>query len=208
MIVVQAFTLDQASRLTGISTAQLRNWDRTGFFSPSMASENRREAFSRIYTFNDLASLKVLNTLRNETKVSMQHLREVGRKLASMGEVSWAQIRLYVLNKKVVFHSPETDAKEEVVSGQAILDIPLEIVRVNLQKAIEQDRLRDPNTFGQISKTKHVASSQSVISGTRVPVRAIRAYLNAGFSIEEIIAEYPDLTESDVLAVSRSEDAA
>ena len=208
MSVIQAFTLDQAARLTGVSEAQLRNWDRTGFFVPSMASENRRDAFSRIYSFRDLTSLKILNTLRNETRVSMQHLREVGRKLSALGENAWSNVTLYVLNKRVVFHNPETDRKEEVVSGQAILDIPLEVVRDNMQRAIDEDRRRSAETYGKIEKRRYIAHSQPVVAGTRVPVRAVRAFIAAGYSDEQIKDEYPMLEAEDIAAVRSSEIAA
>ena len=189
MIVVQAFSLEQASRLTGISTAQLRNWDRTGFFRPSFGAENRREPFSRVYSFLDLASLKVISTLRNETKVSLQHLREVGKKLAGLGENSWATVTLYVLKKKVVFHNPETESKEEIVSGQAILDIPLEVVRSNMQRAVEADRLRSPEDFGRVEKSRFVAHAQKVIAGTRIPVRAIVSFISENYSNQKLFSQ-------------------
>lgn len=204
MTVVQAFSLEQASRLTCISVNQLRNWDRTGFFRPSLASENRREPFSRVYSFLDLASLKVISTLRNETKVSLQHLREVGKKLSKLGENKWASITLYVLNKKVVFHNPETDSKEEIVSGQAILDIPLEVVRSNMQRAVDADRQREQDDFGRLEKSRFVAHAQTVVAGTRIPVRAIVSFLKAKYSDQEIIEEYPSLTISDIDAVRRA----
>ncbi|MCU0827946.1 MAG: DUF433 domain-containing protein [Tabrizicola sp.] len=204
MTLVQAFSLEQASRLTGISVNQLRNWDRTGFFRPSLASENRREAFSRIYSFVDLASLKVISTLRNETRVSLQHLREVGKKLSKLGENKWASITLYVLNKKVVFHNPETDSKEEIVSGQAILDIPLEVVRTNMQRAVDAERQRTSDEFGRLEKHRFVAHAQTVVAGTRIPVRAVVSFIKASYSDEQIIEEYPSLTVDDIAAIRKA----
>lgn len=203
MVVVQAFSLEQTARLTGITSGQLLNWDRTGFFTPSLASDNRREVFSRVYTFNDLASLKVISTLRNETKVSLQHLREVGKKLSRLGENSWTKITLFVLNKKVVFHNPDTDTKEEIVSGQAILDIPLQVVRSNMQRAVEADRIRCEKQIGQTEQRKFLSHSQMVIAGTRIPVKSVAAFVDAGYSNAMIIEEYPSLTVEDIEAVRR-----
>ena len=39
------------------------------------------------------------------------------------------------------------------------------------------------------------------ISGTRIPVRMIVGSLEDGLPIEQIVAEYPQLTAEDVLAV-------
>jgi DNA-binding transcriptional MerR regulator len=71
--VIAAYSEGQAARLTGISVGQLRYWDRTEFFRPEFACEERRAAFSRIYSYLDLISLKVIARLRDET--SLQQLR-------------------------------------------------------------------------------------------------------------------------------------
>jgi MerR HTH family regulatory protein len=47
--VITAFSDEQVERLTGVTRQQLRYWDRTGFFRPTFASEDRRAAYSRIY---------------------------------------------------------------------------------------------------------------------------------------------------------------
>jgi len=133
--VIAAFSEEDVERLTRISIGQLRYWDRTGFFVPSIAEENRRAVHSRIYTFRDVVCLKILNTIRNESKVPLQHLREVREKLLHLGDDLWAKITLYILDRRVVFHNPETDQKEDVVSGQGVLQIPLRIVSGDIEKA-------------------------------------------------------------------------
>jgi MerR-like DNA binding protein len=70
-VVVSAFTEDQVERLTGISQRQLRYWDRTGFFVPSLAYEDRRSPYSRLYSFRDIVSLKIVSALRNEANVPL-----------------------------------------------------------------------------------------------------------------------------------------
>jgi uncharacterized protein (DUF433 family) len=109
-----------------------------------------------------------------------------------------------VLNKKVVFHNPETDSKEEIVSGQAILDIPLEIVRSNMQRAVDAERLRTQDDFGRLEKSRFVAHAQTVVAGTRIPVRAIASFLKADYTDQQIIEEYPSLTSSDIDAVRKA----
>src|SRR5712671_650116 len=105
--VVSAFSEEQVQRLTGITAAQLRYWDRTRFFAPSLADENRRRPYSRVYSFRDVVCLKILNVLRNDSKVPLPHLREVKDKLAHLGDDLWAKTTLYILNKKVVFVNPD-----------------------------------------------------------------------------------------------------
>ena len=62
--VIRAFSAENVSRLTGLSMSQLIDWDRIGFFRPEHASENRREAYSRIYSFQDVVGLRTLAVLR------------------------------------------------------------------------------------------------------------------------------------------------
>jgi uncharacterized protein (DUF433 family) len=199
-VVVSAFTEDHVERLTGISGRQLRYWDRSGFFVPSLAYEDRRAAYSRLYSFRDIVGLKVINALRNDAGVSLPHLREVKDRLSHLGEDMWAKTTLYVLNKRVIFNNPETDKKEEVVSGQGILQIPLAVVSGDMQAAIRALRERDQKTIGKIEHQRGVAHNQPVVAGTRIPVRSIKAFADAGYSVDQIRKEYPTLTREDIKA--------
>lgn len=206
--IIATFTEDQAERLAGISRRQLRYWDRTEFFIPSHAYENRSVALSRLYSFRDLVCLKILHALRNEAKVSLPHLREVKERLAHLGDDLWAKTTLYVLNRRVIFHNPESEAREEVVSGQAILEIPLKVVSGNMADAVRVLRQRDQVSIGKIERHKNVAHNQSVVAGTRIPVRSVQAFAAAGYSIDEIKKEYPTLTDEDIRAAIAHEAAA
>ncbi len=198
--VIAAFSEDDVERLTGISKGQLRYWDRTEFFTPSLADENRRWPNSRVYSFRDVVCLKILNAIRNEARVSLPHLRGVRKKLMRLGDDMWAKTTLYVLNRKVVFYNPETSRKEEVVTGQGVLQIPLSAVTGDMERAVCSLRNRDAGTIGRIDRSRGVASSQPVVAGTRISVRAIKAFSEAGYSIDQIRAQYPVLTDEDIRA--------
>lgn len=196
--VIAAFTEDQTERLTGVSKRQLRHWDRTDFFVPSLAFEDRRAQYSRLYSFRDLVSLKVLNSLRNDANVPLQHLREVKAKLARLGDDIWAKTTLYVLNRKVIFHNPDGEVREEVLSGQAILGIPLQVITSGVEDAVKAMRQRDVTQIGKIEKQKNVAHNKPVVAGTRIPVHSVKAFAEAGYSIAQIRNEYPTLTDDDI----------
>ena len=53
----------------------------------------------------------------------------------------------------------------------------------------------------RIATSPSVCGGQPVIKGTRVLVRTILSYLAHGSFVPEILAEFPSLTEEDVLAV-------
>ena len=199
-IVIAAFSEDHVERLTGISRRQLQHWDKRGFFAPSLVDEERRRPYSRIYSFRDVACLQVLNALRNEAGVPFHHLQDVKEELAHLGDDMWAKTTLYVLNKRVIIENPETSEKEEIVSGQGVLQIPLQLVKRNLERAVQLLWTRDESTIGQVAKQRGVAGSTPVIAGTRISVRSIKAFSDAGYSIEKIRDEYPALTEDDIRA--------
>jgi len=206
--VIAVFTEDEAEHLTGVTRRQLAYWDRTGFFVPSMAYEDRRAPYSRLYTFRDMVSLKVLNALRNDANVPLPHLREVKEKLAHLGDHLWATTTLYVLNRRVIFHNPELGAREEVVSGQAVLEIPLRVVSGGIEEGVRALRQRDTASIGKTERHRNVAHNAVVIAGTRIPVRSVKAFAKAGYSIEAIQKEYPTLTEADIQAAIDYNEAA
>ena len=146
--VIAAFTEDEAQRLTGISLTQLRYWRRTSFFVPSLKVELSEGEETRLYSFRDLICLQVLDRLRNDSGVSLQHLRDVKAKLVNLGDDVWAKTTLYVLKKRVVFNHPETGLPEEVTTGQGVLSIPLEIVRTDMERNVRQLRTRSPDNYG------------------------------------------------------------
>jgi uncharacterized protein (DUF433 family) len=153
--------------------------------------------------------LKVLNALRNEANVSLQHLRSVKERLSHLGEDVWAKTTLYVLNKKVVFENPETQNKEEVVTGQGVLQIPLMIVTGDMRRAVDEMKKRDVSSLsGKIERIKGIAGNRPVIAGTRIPVSTIKAFADEGFSAEQIIEEYPTLTLEDIQAAIEYSEAA
>lgn len=206
--VLMAFTVDQASRLSGITRPQLASWDRSGFFRPSFADQNRRLSYSRLYTFRDVACLRVLHVLRNESRVPLNELRAVKEQLAHLGDDLWANTTLYVLNRRVIFDNPETRRREEVVTGQGIVNIPLEVVTDQLHEQAAKLRKRDSDSIGRIERRRGVVQNQPVIAGTRIAVDAVRSFHEAGYSIEDIIVEFPSLTRDDVESALGYDDAA
>lgn len=205
--VIAAFTEEQVERLTGLTVRQLRYWDRTGFFKPEYGEENRRLAYSRVYSFKDVASLRTVSVLRLQFNVPLQHLRKVAEKLRHLSDAVWVGTTLYVLNRKVIFHEPGTEKPKEIVSNQFVLvGIPLKAVISDTQKAIIDMRARRADQLGQVERSRFVNHNAWVVAGTRIPTRAIRRFKEAGYTVEQIIREYPDLTESDVEAALAHEE--
>jgi DNA-binding transcriptional MerR regulator len=198
--VLSAFTEEQASRLAKVSTSQLAYWDRTGFFRPTLADENRRLKFSRNYTFLDVVGLRTLGMLINEYGISTRYLRRV-RECLRLPQESWANITLYVLGKRVYLEEPDLTTFREPTTGQLTLkNIPLRRVLGEVEREVVKLRDRDPSQFGKVEKHKFVARNSTVFKGTRVPINTVRQYLSEGFTYDDILREFPSLTLADIKA--------
>jgi hypothetical protein len=205
-VILRAFSEDSVKHLTGLTTSQLRYWDRTGFFAPEFAEPNRRLAYSRLYSFRDIVALRTLSVLRNQYSVPLQHLRKVALKLTHLGYDLWTNTTLYVLNKKVIFHEPGTDLPQEIVSGQYVIGLLLKTIISDTTKDVEKMRRRDPEKVGKVERSRYVNHNAWVVGGTRIPTAAIKRFKEAGYTAEQIIAEYPDLTLRDINAALRHEE--
>jgi uncharacterized protein (DUF433 family)/DNA-binding transcriptional MerR regulator len=197
--IIGAFSEEQVQRLTDLSRAQLRAWNKRGFIRPEFKSgDNANAPFTYIYSFKDLLKLRVLNQLRNVYHVPMKELERVERELAHMGDEKWTKQRLWVLNRRVVFEEPESLRKREISSKQFVAEIPLEVVTEDARGDIRRINRRDGGEVGKTVKKRYLHSSETVFAGTRVPVSAVVGYLDAGFTTSDIVARLPDLTPTDV----------
>src|SRR6266576_4591358 len=198
--VITAFSAEQVERLTGLSKSRLLYWDRTGFFAPAYADDNRRSPYSRIYSFRDVVGLRTLFKLTEEFGCSVQHLRKVAAKLSHLANNLWSTQVLYVLNKRVVWNEAGTGKLREVLSDQYVNGLALGEVISDMRQAVEKLLTRQDDQIGQITRSRFVNHSAPVIAGTRIPVRAIREFAEEGYTTEQIIEEYPGLTDRDVAA--------
>jgi uncharacterized protein (DUF433 family) len=200
--IISAFSADQVVKLTGLTIRQLAYWDDLEFFKPQYAADDRRSPYSRIYSFKDVVGLRTLSILKKRYKCTLPHLREVAKKLSEYSKTPWADLTLYVLKRKVHFDEPETGRTRGVVDGQYAL-LPISSVMEDVRKDAELLRHRAPEQIGKVEKHRYVSHQAEVIAGTRIRVATILHFLEAGYSVADIIKEYPSLTEADVEAAKR-----
>jgi DNA-binding transcriptional MerR regulator len=72
--VVEAFTAQQACRMTGCTPHQLRYWDRVDLVRPSIQGTGGRPGKRRLYSFRDLVALRVVRSLL-DNGMSVQRVR-------------------------------------------------------------------------------------------------------------------------------------
>jgi uncharacterized protein (DUF433 family) len=202
--VILGFTAEQAAALSGLSERQLSAWARAGFFKPQMESPVSGAAFGRVYSFKDVVGLRVLAQLRKRHKVSLQQLRRVAAKLGGDPFQVWGETTLYVVKGQVVFED-ESGRHRSIVDGQYVAGIPLERVIGEVKREANQLKHRKATDFGRIAKHRFVARSATTLAGTRIPTAAIKRFSDAGYSVDQILKEYPTLRKEDVEAALRHE---
>ncbi|WP_172978054.1 DUF433 domain-containing protein [Roseovarius sp. THAF27] len=196
---VVALTEDHVSRVTGLTKGQLRAWDRKGFFQPKFAYDDRKAAYSRFYSFKDVVGLKTIETLRSKYKIGFKKLKDVAEELKAKGFDHWADTTLYVVKKEVHFRNPQTGDIESLRDGQLAMLAVIDVIN-DVQEKVAELSSRPQEKVGAVERHKFVARNSWVISGTRIPTSTIRRYYEAGFSVEQILTEYPSLTAADVQA--------
>jgi uncharacterized protein (DUF433 family) len=222
--VIAAFSEEQVERITRLGNARLRYWARTEFFKPSYVEENQRLPYSRFYSFKDIVALRTLELLRVQNNVPLQHLRKVAEKLSHLRNELWTKTTLFVFNRKVVFVNPDAGIPveiaradpdsisiyngrpEEVLSGQYILGIPLKKIVEDTSADIIAISQRPADKIGRVSRDRSICHNAWVIAGTRIPIGAVRRLHEDGYSTDDIIKEYPDLTPKDIEAALRHKD--
>jgi len=199
MAEILAFSASQVGSLTGLSMRQLAYWDRTGFFAPSYAEDERRSPFARVYSFRDVVGLRAVAQMRSKYRISLQQLRQVGAFLAKRYESPWSQLTFYIVGRRV-FYQEEKAIRSADQLGQTAL--PFEMVRVakEVTRKASRMRLRRKREIGQITRDRHVAENRAVIAGTRTPTRAIWSLFLGGYSDDQILKEYPRLEGKDIQA--------
>ncbi|WP_303795397.1 DUF433 domain-containing protein [Sandarakinorhabdus limnophila] len=196
--IIAAFSIEQAARLAELTVARLTDWDRTSFFPPSLAYEDRASPQSRIYTFDDLVGLRALSMLRKS--VSMQHLRKAAIKLKRYSGRPWSELTLDVLNREVHFKNPKSGDVEGAVSGQLAIPIALGDVAASVAKGARELRKRESNAVGQIEKHKKILGGVPCVAGTRIPVATVQRMAEKGQTVAEICHAFPILQADDVKA--------
>jgi DNA-binding transcriptional MerR regulator len=197
--VIVAFTAEQVSRLTGLSDRQLRYWDDTGFFKPSLSDERHRP-YGRIYSFRDVVGLRTIALMRNKHGVPLQELRKLGAWLAEHYDQPWATLRFYLSGRAVYFDDPATQTRRTGRSPEQTSIIEMLDVAEVTAKMTEGLRRRDPDEIGQVSRHRYVSHNQPVISGTRIRTEAIWNFHQAGYGTAAILKQYPRLTPDDIAA--------
>lgn len=81
----------------------------------------------------------------------------------------------------MLFTDPETDNFQEIVSGQYVIGLPLRTVVEDTRSDVVKLSEREASDFGRVERHRNVNHNIAVLAGTRIPVKAIRSFIEDGF---------------------------
>jgi uncharacterized protein (DUF433 family) len=194
-----AVTRETAAKIARLTRRQVDYWARTGLVAPAVDRQLSARNRVRLYQFLDLLSLAVAAELKNRG-VSLQHIRQIIARLRERGyEQPLTQLAFATVGKRVFFQHVDGTWEGGLHPDQIVLHevLLLEPIRERINRGVA----REDDQVGRIEKRRGVHGSKPVLAGTRIPVAAVRRYLQAGRSTADVLEAYPDLTEADVEAV-------
>ncbi len=198
MTGLQAFTIDQVSRLTGLSERTLRYWADTNLFRPSYANVHGRP-FGRVYSFRDVVALRTLARIRRDYGFPLQTIRRIDDWLSQHYDTPWSELRFYVRGQELFFEDKELGIRRAGSNPeQAAIPIEMKEIVLSTEADAATLRARSQDEIGQITQNRYVSHNAPVIAGTRIRTEAIWNFYEAGYSISDILRQYPRLTETDV----------
>jgi uncharacterized protein (DUF433 family) len=198
--VISAFSAQHVARVTGLTERQLAYWDRLGFFRPNYSHVGEGVRTVKVYTFQDVVGLRVISVLLRDHKLSLQYLRTVAEKLVSHSNTPWSELTLGVCQGEIVIFDRKENTGVGLSTGQYQMLPIIDQIR-HVRRAIDDLSKRQQAQIGAIERHRNIAHNARVFAGTRIPVKAIQQFLDAGYTIDAILREYPSLERKDIEAV-------
>jgi DNA-binding transcriptional MerR regulator len=191
---------DRAARLAGVSVRRLHYWEQTGLVHPSTSRRLGPASTVRLFTFTDLLQLLVVAELRD--RLPLQHIRRVVDHLRDRGyDAPLRQLVFATVGKELYFQHPDGTWEGGLAPDQVVFHQVIELEP--LRRRIHRARHRPADDAGGTERARGRLGSKEVFTGTRIPVAAVLAYLDHGFTDTDVLREYPDLTQADIETARR-----
>jgi len=208
------FSVEQTADLTDLGAGLLRRWDNDDIFHPAQSDPNRKRPMSRLYSFRDVVTLRTLAQAR-EFGVSGHELRKVARLIEEHPETSWDSTQIYILGHKVYFSYTDVQRDRHLLASKPlgqqampeILTIDIAKVHSDAERRLQQLTERTPEQIGTTEQNRFVVGGVEVFAGTRIPVESVAELLRDGWNPDEVLANFPRLTEADLQLVQSRLDA-
>ncbi|MEE9177758.1 MAG: helix-turn-helix domain-containing protein [Acidimicrobiia bacterium] len=164
----QAFTAEQACRLSNCTHHQLRYWDRVGLVGPSIQGTGGRPGVRRLYSFRDLIALRVVRSLL-DNGMSLQRVRRAWDYLRREGGMDGhlADVKL-VTDGLTIFRvsSDDDELMDALREGQLAFFVAIDEIAREVEEDVTHFEL-DRNTFlTMLRRVEEDVSEERTASGS------------------------------------------
>lgn len=188
-----------AQRAEGFSRRRLRNWENLGIVRPSVTRRDRGRSSIRLYDFDALMELSVAAELIRGG-AHTRRLREAVALLRAEGHAApLRQLRFAVESGDVFFQRLDGTSVDSHRPAEYVIPetLNLEEIRDAIRAAVWQ---RSAEKAGEIEQRRGVLGNKPRFAGTRIPLAAVRPYLERHLPDSDILTAFPDLTPADLSA--------
>jgi len=165
--VEQAFTAEQACRLSNCTHHQLRYWDRVGLVSPTLQGSGGRPGVRRLYNFRDLVALRVVRSLL-DNGMSLQRVRRAWDYLRREGDMEGhlAEVKL-VTDGHSIFRVSNDDGElmDALRQGQLAFFVAIDEITREVEDDVTNFELDRDRFLGMLRTVEEDVSEERHASG-------------------------------------------
>jgi DNA-binding transcriptional MerR regulator len=166
--VEQAFTAEQACRLSNCSHHQLRYWDRVGLVGPSIQGTGGRPGVRRLYSFRDLIALRVVRSLL-DNGMSLQRVRRAWDYLRREGGMDGhlSDVKL-VTDGLTIFRvsSDDDELMDALREGQLAFFVAIDEIAREVEEDVTHFELDRDTFLAMLRRVEEDVSEERTASGS------------------------------------------
>ena len=163
----QAFTAEQACRLSNCTHHQLRYWDRVGLVTPTLQGSGGRPGVRRLYNFRDLVALRVVRSLL-DNGMSLQRVRRAWDYLRREGDMEGhlADVKL-VTDGLSIFRVSNDDGElmDALRQGQLAFFVAIDEMTREVEEDVTNFELDRDRFLGMLRTVEEDVSEERHASG-------------------------------------------
>jgi DNA-binding transcriptional MerR regulator len=166
--VEQAFTAEQACRLSNCTHHQLRYWDKVGLVKPSVQPTGGRPGVRRLYSFRDLVALRVVRGLL-DNGMSLQRVRRAWdylRREASM-DSHLSDVKLVTDGQSIfVVSNDEGELMDALREGQLAFFVAIGEITREVEEDVTRFELDKEKFLNMLRRVEDDIQEERQASGT------------------------------------------
>ena len=163
----QAFTAEQARRLSNCTHHQLRYWDRVDLIRPSIQGTGGRPGVRRLYSFRDLIALRVVRSLL-DNGMSLQRVRRAWDYLRREGEMEGhlSDVKL-VTDGQTIFRVSNDDGElmDALREGQLAFFVAIDEIAREVKEDVTRFELDRDTFLTMLRRVEEDVSEERTASG-------------------------------------------